>query len=162
MKAYLAALFLVLLSLSAAAHKDAPSTGLESGDISIKLEVRPQQVVVNQPVVFHLAVQKKGEPLSGAKVDFEVKKTATATSQEEVIGEFTAEEMEPGVYHGEYAFPEVHSYIVEGHVEDGVADAHIEKFIDAEQKGPSLVFWAYMAMAVLIALFIGYKGADIL
>lgn len=162
MKLFTLAIFLMLLSFSAAAHKDAPSTGMKSGDLSVELEVRPQQVVVNRPIVFHLTTMEKGLPLSGASVKFEVKKTATALSQEEMVGEFTAREVEPGTYHAEYSFPEVHSYIIEGHVEDGFSDVHLEKFIDAEQKGPSAVFWIFMILAVLAALFIGYKGAEIL
>ncbi len=161
MKRLLFMLILAALSSGVLAHKDAPSTGLETGDFSISLEVRPQQVVVGRPVVFHLTAEKGGSPLRGAKVAFEVKKTATSGTAEELIGEFSATESEPGIYHGEYTFPEAHSYIVEGHVEDGIADVHLQKFIDAEKKGPSVLFWAFMVLAIGVALFIGYKGAEI-
>jgi len=155
---FLSILFLLIgLTLIVTAHKDSAESVSTMGNYNILLGLVPANPYAggNQEVVVKVFNVENDLPVSGLDVLFTFKKKYSFGD----ISKKSGLEVEPGMYIGSEIFNEKGGHIINIDLsKDGSSITSLEKEIYVEPNGPSLLFWIYMLLALVVSAYIAARG----
>ena len=164
-------LLLLILAISYVnAHKSAASTSQSTESYVIEFGKIPGHPYVNNEQQIFFKVENKNTkiPASNLRAEFEIyiqdasqitPETVMDTSSAQLLRKFSAVQEIPGMYIGRHTFDTRGSYLVNAKLYDSEnLVSEITEHMHVEPNGPSIFFWLYMVIALIIGAFIASRS----
>ena len=148
---------LTLASTLISGHKEAAESVQISANGKFSFGIMPAHPTVQQQQTFYIKVQDKvdGSPVAGLTINVAIYRRYVSDQTRLLLQRSTALEKNPGDYLIAYTFAEKGNYDIIAQANKGNTQlVTLEKNIQVEPNGPSLLFWMFMLLALIAAVYL--------